>query len=323
MKMIQSVLLGQIELSDETFSVNFMPDLEGLRSSIEQIGLVQPVLLRKRGDRYQIICGFRRTWITLALGMETIEAGVYDEGDGDDLRLFSVSLHENLTGRGFNTVETALALDKLVHRFGVDRSAVIRNFLPLFSLETNEKILNTYLSLARMEEEVKKYVVKERVSRSNIRRLSSLSSEDRRAVVSLISPLKLGENSLREILSLVEEISRRDRQRIGDLVDRSDIQSILSHRELTPSQKTDRVKKVLLDIRYPQMRRLEGAFEVKRKALNLPPGLFVQHQPYFEGKGLKIELRFETLEEYRSLITSLSALAEKEEFQEMLEEKGY
>jgi hypothetical protein len=171
-----------------------------------------------------------------------------------------------------------------------------------------------------MEEEIKRYVVKEKVSRSNIRRFSSFTPEDRRDVLSLVSPLKLGENSLREALTLIEEISRRDRQKIGDLIERSDIQSILSHHELTPSQKTDRVKKVLMDLRYPRKRRLEEAFDGKRKALNLPPGLSIQHQPHFEGKGLKVELRFETLEEYRSLVASLSDLAEKEEFEEILSE---
>jgi len=47
MKAIKRVPLGEIDLSDETFSVNFMPDLERLRSSIMELGLIQPVLLRE------------------------------------------------------------------------------------------------------------------------------------------------------------------------------------------------------------------------------------------------------------------------------------
>ena len=199
-----------------------------------------------------------------------------------------------------------------------DPSSVIDTFLPLFSLETNEKILNTYLSLARMEEDVKRYVVQEKVSRTNIRRFSSLTSEDRTAVLSLVSSLRLGENSLRETLTLLEEISPREQQTIREIVDRPEIQAVLSHDEFTPSQRTERVKKVLMNLRYPRMHRLEETFDEKRKAFHLPAGLSVHHQPYFEGKGLRIELRFETLEQYRSLLASLSVLSEKEAFREML-----
>jgi hypothetical protein len=244
---------------------------------------------------------------------------VFEEKEMDEFQLFSLSLHENLTTRGFNTVEKAIALDKLVHRFQIDPAAVIKTFLPFFSLEPNEKILNTYLSLARMEDEIKTYVLKEEVSRSNIRKLSALTSDNRMAVLSLISPLKLGENRLRETLTLVEEISRRNQCKEKDIVQRSEIQAVLSQKELTPSQKTERIKKVLTDLRYPKLDQMEKAFEKKRKDLNLPSNIALHHPPFFEGKRLKIEFQFETAEEYRSVLSALSLLAEKEGFKQMIE----
>jgi len=143
MKTIQMIPLQHIDLLDETFSVNFMPDLQSLRSSIEGIGLIQPALLREKQDGYQIVCGFRRISIFRELGNPEIESRILEEKEMDDFKLFSISLHENLTTRGFNTVEKAIALDKLVHLFQIDPVIVVKTFLPLFSLETNEKILNT------------------------------------------------------------------------------------------------------------------------------------------------------------------------------------
>jgi hypothetical protein len=139
------------------------------------------------------------------------------------------------------------------------------------------------------------------------------------ALLPLFSSLKLGENRLREMLTLLEEISRRDQARVSDVVHRPEIQTILSQKELTPSQKTERVKKVLIDLRYPRIRQMEKGFEKKRRDLNLPSGVSLNHQPFFEGKGLRIEFQFETAEEYRSILSSLSVLPEKKEFQEMLE----
>ncbi len=318
MEAIQGIPLEQIDLSDESFSVNYLPDLTRLRSSIEEIGLIQPVLLKKRSNGYQIISGFRRISVVKELGKPEIESRVLGEKEKDEFRLFSLSLHENLTTRGFNTVEKAIALNKLIGRFQIDPRLVIKNFLPALTLEPNEKILNTYLSLAGMEDEIKQYVLKEEVSRSNIRRLSGLTPDDRMAFLFLASPLRLGENRLKEILTLLEEISRTNRCRIREIVGRPEIKTVLSQEELTPSQKTDRVKKVLRDLRYPKMRRLEQEFEKKRKGLGLPSNISLHPQPFFEGKGLRIEFQFETTEEYRAILDSLSSLAEKKELEEML-----
>jgi len=318
MKAIQKIPLDHIDVADETFSVNFSPDLRRLRSSIEEIGLIQPVLLRKKKDEYQIICGFRRISIIEEIGGSDILSMVLDEKEKDDLQLFLMSLHENLTTSGFNTIEKAVALDKLVHQFRIDPAVVIKKYLPLFDLDADEKILNTYLALIQMEEEIKRYVLKEEVSRTNIRRISSFSSKDRMALLSLISPLKLGENRLREILTFLEEITKRDRLTIREILKRPEIQAILSQQELTPPQRADRMKKVLLGLRYPRMHNMETKFEKKRKELSLPSNVSLQHQPFFEGKGLKMEFQFETVEEYQSMLSSLSKLADKKEFREMI-----
>ena len=319
MKTAQMIPLQQIDLSDDTFSVNYLPDLQKLRSSIEEIGLIQPVFLRKKSGGYQIVCGFRRISVLKELGKSEIESKVFEEKEMDEFQFFSLSLHENLTTRGFNTVEKAIALDKLIHRFQMDPDIVLKTFLPLFLLEPHEKILNTFLSLAQMEEETKAYVLREEVSRFNIRKFATLNPDDRIAILSLISPLKLGENRLREILTLLEEISRRNQNRVREIVQRPEIQAVLSQKELTPSQKTERVKKILVDLRYPKMHQLEEEFEKKKKGLNLPSSVTLHHQPFFEGRGLRVQFQFETMEEYQAILNYLSNLADKEEFRELIQ----
>ena len=318
---IRRIPLKEIDPLDETFSVNFMAHLEKLRSSIEKVGLIQPIGVREKHSRYQIVSGFRRVSVCQELGWNEIEARVIPKGE-DDLSVFSMSLHDNLTTRGFNSVEVAIALDKLVSRFRIDRPLVIETFLPLFSLETSEKILNTYLSLVSMEDGMKRYIVREEVSRSNIRRLASMTSEDRIATLSLLSALKLGENRLREVLTLLEETVQRDHRTVSEIIALREIQTVLSHQDLTPSQRAEKVKKVLLNLRYPKLHQLQETFETKRKELNLPAGLSLQPPAFFEARGMKIELQFETLEEYQSLVSSLSSLREREEFQEMLRSKA-
>ena len=134
MKPIQNIPFEQIDSLDETFSVNFMPDLQRLRSSIEEIGLIQPVLLKRKLNGYQIVSGFRRISVMKELGKPEIESMLVEEKETDEFRLFSLSLHENLTTRGFNAIEKAIALDKLIGRFQIESSVVIKNFLPPLDL---------------------------------------------------------------------------------------------------------------------------------------------------------------------------------------------
>ncbi len=319
MKSVQRISLKEIDFSDETFSVNFRPELERLRTSIGKIGLIQPVLLRRKPGGYQIVCGFRRLWVVREFGWPDVSAILLAE-EKEDLQLFEISIEENLTTRGFNSVEKAIVIHKFIHQFKIEPSEVIRTYLPLLSLEPNEKILGTYLSLAQMEEEVKEYVLKEEVSRTNVRKLSTFSKEDRKVLLPFLSSLKLGESRLREILNLLDEISRRDRIHVGEIVRHPKLQGILSRGELTPSQKTEQVKKVLLELRYPRLMGLERTFEKRRKDLNLPSNISLFHSPHFEEKEWRIEFRFATLEEYRQALSFLSQLAEEKKFGELIEE---
>ena len=123
---------------------------------------------------------------------------------------------------------------------------------------------------------------------------------------------------MREILSFLEEITKRDGLTIREIVKQPEIQAVLSQQDLTPSQRADRIKKALLGLRYPRMYNMETKFEKKRKELSLPSNVSLQHQPFFEGKGLKMEFQFETVEEYQSMLSSLSKLADKKEFSEMI-----
>jgi len=101
-------------------------------------------------------------------------------------------------------------------------------------------------------------------------------------------------------------------------VRRPEIQGILFQKELTPIQKAERVKKVLKAHRYPRIHQLEEAFEKRKKNLNLPSHLSLHHQPFFEGRGLTVEFQFETMEEYRTILSFLSNLVDREEFREIL-----
>lgn len=88
-------------------------DIESLAKSIEQFGLLQPITLRKIGDRYEVIAGHRRLLAHKHLGYPFIPAIVReaDEADSDAMKV-----HENLYRADVNPVDQAAFLYEYMQR---------------------------------------------------------------------------------------------------------------------------------------------------------------------------------------------------------------
>ncbi len=89
--------------------------LEELVGSIQEIGVLQPVVVRSVGDGYELIMGERRWRATQAAGLETIPAIIRDTEDSDLLR---DALLENLHRAQLNPLEEAAAYQQLLDDFG-------------------------------------------------------------------------------------------------------------------------------------------------------------------------------------------------------------
>lgn len=90
--------------------------LSELADSIKQQGLIQPIALRKVGDRYQIISGERRTRATKIAGLPTIKAQVFE--DLDDKAMAEWALIENIQRVDLNPVEIARSYQQLIDKHG-------------------------------------------------------------------------------------------------------------------------------------------------------------------------------------------------------------
>ncbi len=89
--------------------------LAELSDSIKAVGLVQPVVVRRRGDRYELVAGERRWRAAVQAGLEKIPAVIRDAGDAESLEL---ALIENLSREDLNPMDTARAYAILQEDFG-------------------------------------------------------------------------------------------------------------------------------------------------------------------------------------------------------------
>ncbi len=92
-----------------------MGDLSELMASITEKGIIEPLVLRQRGDRYQIIAGERRYQAAIQVGLRELP-GVIREGD--DNEVLEVALVENLQRKDLTAFEESEAMQALSQRCG-------------------------------------------------------------------------------------------------------------------------------------------------------------------------------------------------------------
>lgn len=99
------------------------PQFQELVSSLETTGLLQPIVLRRHLDGYQLIAGERRWRAALQLGWQKIPAIIKD---ADDRTLLTLALVENLQRDNLSAIEEAHSYQRLVEEFKLSQAEVAR-----------------------------------------------------------------------------------------------------------------------------------------------------------------------------------------------------
>lgn len=140
--------ISEIEISlitpnpDQPRSTFNQEALDELAASISEVGIIQPLTLRKSGDgRYQIISGERRYRAAKQVGLQSVPAYIRE---ADDTELTEMALIENIQREDLNAIEIALTFKKLIEQYNLTQEKLsqrigkkrttIANFLRLLKL---------------------------------------------------------------------------------------------------------------------------------------------------------------------------------------------
>jgi ParB family transcriptional regulator, chromosome partitioning protein len=146
--------------------------LEELARSVANQGVLQPVLVRRKGDRYELVLGERRWRATLQAGLPTIPALVSDRSDDSMLEL---ALIENLQREDLGPLEVAHA-----YRLLMERSSLTQEQLAERVGKKRSSVAN-YLRLLDLPEEPKELVENGRLSMGHARALLGLEPGDQQS----------------------------------------------------------------------------------------------------------------------------------------------
>ncbi len=95
--------------------------LQELASSIRQLGVIQPITVKKQGEQYIIISGERRWRASQIVGLETLPAYIRE---ADDENLHAMALVENIQRQDLNAIEIALGMQRLIDECGLTQEAM-------------------------------------------------------------------------------------------------------------------------------------------------------------------------------------------------------
>lgn len=158
----QELLIKNIAANPYQPRCNFDEEkLQELAASIKEFGVVQPVVVRKKGRSYELVAGERRLRAAGLAGLTKVPAIVKDY---DDAKMMEIALIENIQRHDLNPIEEAQGLRRLMQEFkltqeqtaekvGRSRSAVT-NILRLLNLpeQVQKQIINGVLTMGQAKQ---------------------------------------------------------------------------------------------------------------------------------------------------------------------------
>ncbi len=172
--------------------------LHELAQSIRANGLIQPLIVRRKGERYELVAGERRLRAAQIAGLTEVPAVVQDYADD---RILEIALIENLQREDLNPIETAQALDRLVREMNLSHEEIGRR------TGKDRSTITNLLRLLRLPADVQILLAERRLSMGHARAILGLPDET--AQLALANKTAAQGYSVREVERMVQKATER------------------------------------------------------------------------------------------------------------------
>lgn len=140
-----------------------------LANSIRASGVIQPLLVRRRGSRFELVAGERRWRAAKMAGLRTVPVLVEEVSDE---RLIEVALIENIQREDLNPIEVATALQRLIRDHRLSHDEVARR------TGKDRSTITNLLRLLKLPQDIQQMVAERRLSMGHARAILGLPAED-------------------------------------------------------------------------------------------------------------------------------------------------
>ena len=193
---VQVMKINEVEPNRDQPRKNFDEDaLLELSDSIKQFGVLQPLLVRKRKDYYEIIAGERRWRAAKLAGVKEVPV---IEKEYTDQEILEIGLIDNIQRENLNPIEEAIAYKRLLEEFNLKQDEVAERVSKSRTAVTNS------MRLLKLSDKVQQMIIDDMISTGHARAL--LAIDDPELQYTLANKIFDEKLSVRETEKLVKEI---------------------------------------------------------------------------------------------------------------------
>lgn len=256
---VQIVKLTKVEPSREQPRKQFDADaLQELAESIKQFGVLQPLLVQKKEDYYEIIAGERRWRASKLAGLKEVPVIVKEFTEQE---VVEISLIENIQREDLNPIEEAMAYKRLMEEFHLKQDAIAERVSKSRTAVTNS------MRLLKLDDRVQQMLIDEMISTGHARALLALESKDAQAEAAVkVFDEKLSvretERLVKELLNPVQKKEEKPKNQAEELVYKNleeKIKQIIGSK-VAINRRTDNKGKI--EIEYYSQEELERIVEL-------------------------------------------------------------
>ena len=219
----QLVKISKIEPNREQPRRHFEEDaLLELADSIKQFGVLQPLLVQKKGDFYEIIAGERRWRAAKLAGIKEVPVIVKDYTKQE---IVEIALIENIQRENLNPIEEAMAYKRLLTEFNLKQDEVAERVSKSRTAVTNS------MRLLKLGEKIQQMIVDEMISTGHARALLAIEdSEEQYNLATRIFDEKL---SVREVEAIIRQMKNPKPQKAQKITENSFIYKDLEEKMIS------------------------------------------------------------------------------------------
>lgn len=196
-----TIKLSMIEPNREQPRKDFKEEqLQELADSIKQYGVLQPILVQKRENYYELIAGERRWRAAKLAGLKEVPVIIREYTKQESME---IALIENVQRADLNPIEEARAYQKLMQEFGLRQEDIAQR------VSKNRATVTNSMRLLKLAEEVQQMLAEDRITGGHARTL--LAIEDPKIQLQMAEKIEKDKMSVRDVERMVKLIARKPR----------------------------------------------------------------------------------------------------------------
>ena len=232
-----------------------------LSESIKQYGVLQPLLVQKKDDYYEIIAGERRWRAAKLAGLKEVPVVIKDYTTQE---VMEIALIENIQRRDLNPIEEARAYQRLIKDYRLKQDEVAEK------VSKSRAAITNALRLLKLDERVQDMVIEGKISSGHARTILSIDDNDKQYMIAQkIFDEKLSVREVEKLMKSLDEPEKKEKKLpANDFVYRDieqKLKNILGTQVIIKNKSNNKGK---IEIDYYSQAELERIYDMLRKLNN-------------------------------------------------------